>query len=205
MSRQFEWVKYPCVKQAVDFRPTKMHELLNVDMFQPFEFKGDIYHLNEDGCIRQSKMGWSNCDGDFITPPKVPDILTDIINNLDSILRFRLVDRVGIVKAIRALGPKYLLRVSPDDSLYLFSDLGEGVTFEDLFNWPADILKRTCTLYVPNGSPLKKDLLAITDDVLIKDVVWKGAVCSMFATAIDIDAYLKWCGNRGPIYERAMG
>lgn len=199
MPRQFE-----CVKQVVDFRPTKMHELLNVDMFQPFEFKGDIYHLNEDGRIRQSKVEWSNCGADITTFLDSPDILTDIINNLDSIRRFRVVDRVGIMKAIRALGPKYLLRVSPTDRLYLFSDLCEGVTFEELFDWPDDILRRTCTLYIPDGSPLKKDILAITNDALIKAVVWEGAVCSMFATAIDIDAYLEWCGNRGPFYERVL-
>lgn len=199
MSRQFE-----CVKQIVDFRPTKMHELLNVDMFQPFEFKGDVYHLNEDGRIRQNKVGWSDCEADITTFLDNPDILTDVINNLDSIRRFRVVDRVGIMKAIRALGPKYLLRVSPTDRLYLFSDLCEGITFEELFDWPDDILRRTCILYIPDGSPLKKDILAITNDVLIKGVVWKGAICSMFATAIDIDAYLEWCGNRGPFYERAM-
>ena len=45
---------------SVNPRPTRMHELLNVDRFQPFEFKDVMYYLDEVGRVRQPRcMEWS--------------------------------------------------------------------------------------------------------------------------------------------------
>lgn len=204
MSRQFEWVKYPCVKQVVDFRPTKMHELLNVDMFQPFEFKGDMYCLDEVGRVRQIEDSWSSTKESRVLLLKDPDILTAIINEPDKVWRTRVVDHVSIMRHLKALGMKYILRLPSLDDLYLFRSPKEGTSFEALFDWPSDILKKTCDLYVPTDSSLRKDLSVIIRGVFIKDLVWRGEACKLNSYALDIDEYLKRYGDTKPIYERVV-
>ena len=190
---------------SVNPRPTRMHELLNVDKFQPFEFKGVMYYLDEVGRVRQPRcMEWSTRGADYITPPEDPDILSAIINEPDLIWRTRIVDHVSIMKHLKALGMKYILRLPSLDDLYLFKNPKEGTSFEALFDWPSDILKKTCDLYVPTDSSLRKDLSVIIRGVFIKDLVWRGEACKLNSYALDIDEYLNRYGDTKPIYERVM-
>ena len=181
-----------------------MHELLNVDMFQPFEFKGDMYCLDEIGRVRQIEDSWSSTKESRVLLLKDPDILTAIINEPDKVWRTRVVDHVSIMKHLKALGMKYILRLPSLDDLYLFRSPKEGTSFEALFDWPSDILKKTCDLYVPTDSSLRKDLSTIIRGVFIKDLVWRGEACKLNSYALDIDEYLNRYGDTKPIYERVM-
>lgn len=185
-------------------RPTRMHELLDVDKFQPFEFKGAMYYLDEVGRVRQLEDSWSSTKESRVLLPEDPDILTAIINEPDKVWRTRIVDHVSIMKNLKALGMKYILRLPFFDDLCLFKSPKEGTSFKALFDRPADILKKTCDLYVPTDSSLRKDLSVIMRGVFIKDLVWRGEDCNPDSYALDIDEYLKRYGDTKPIYERIM-
>ena len=185
-------------------RPTRVHELLDVDRLQPFEFKGAMYYLDGVGRVWQIEDSWTSTKEFRALPPGYPDILTDLINEPDQIWRTRIVDHVSIMKHLKALGMKYILRLPSLDDLYLFKNPKEGTSFEALFDWPSDILKKTCDLYVPTDSSLRKDLSVILRGVFIKDLVWRGEACKLNSYALDIDEYLKRYGDTKPIYERIM-
>ena len=185
---------------SINPRPTRMHELLDVDRLQPFEFKGAMYYLDGVGRVRQIEDSWTSTK-EFRALPVDPDILTAIINEPDLIWRTRIVDHVSIMKHLKALGMKYILRLPSLEDLYLFKSPKEGTSFEALFDWPSDILRKTCDLYAPGDFLLSKDLSVIMGVVHLKDLVWMDKI---FSYAIDIDDYLERYGDNGPIYEKVL-
>ena len=199
-SRKSGWYPWGDVL-SINPRPTRMHELLDVDRFQPFEFRGDMYYTDGCGRVRQIDDSWTNTKETCVMPTIDPDVITDMLSNPEKILRTRIVDHVSIMKHLKALGMKYILRLPSLDDLYLFKNPKEGTSFEALFDWPSDILRKTCDLYVPDDSSLSKDLSVIMGGVHLKDLVWMDKI---FSYAIDIDDYLERHGDNGPIYEKVL-
>ena len=199
-SRKSGWYPWGDVL-SINPRPTRTHELLNVDRFQPFEFKDATYYLDEVGRVRQIEDSWASTKEFRTLLPEDPDILTAIINEPDKVWRTRIVDHVSIMKNLKALGMKYILRRPSLEGRYIFKAPEEDTAFEDLFDWPADILRKKCDLYVPGDSSLRKDLSVIMRGVPMKDLVWRDGT---FAYALDIDEYLKRYGDTKPIYERIL-
>ena len=189
---------------SINPRPTRMHELLDIDTFQPFEFKGTMYYLDGVGRVQKIEDSWTSTKEFRALPLVDPDILTAIINEPDKVWRTRIVDHVSIMRHLKALGMKYILRLPSLDDLYLFKSPKEGTSFEALFDWPSDILKKTCDLYVPTDSSLRKDLSIIMRGVFIDDLVWRGEACKFNSYALNIDEYLNKYGDTKPIYERIL-
>ena len=200
-SRKSGWYPWGDVL-SINPRPTRVHELLDVDGLQPFEFRGDMYYADGWGRVRQIDDSWTNTKETCVMPTIDPDVITDMLSNPDKILRTRIVNNAGIMKSFKTLGMKYLLCRHSRGGFYLFQDPVEGASFEALFDRPSGILKRTCDLYAPGDSSLGKDLLVIMGGVHLKDLVWMDKV--VFSYAIDIDDYLEKYGDNGPIYGKVL-
>lgn len=179
-------------------RPTRMHEILDVDTSQPFEFEGERYYLDEAGFVRHRCVKWSDYEVNIIERLEDSDILTAIINNPNSVHRSRLVDYVGIMEHLRALGMRYILEDSFKGSHYVFKAKTENITYEDLFNFPDGVLKNVCDLYIPKGSSLSQDISGIMCAVPMADMVWSGDSYPKYA--IDIDEYLRVHRDTEPFY-----
>ena len=199
-SRKSGWYPWGDVL-SINPRPTRVHELLDVDRLQPFEFRGDMYHTDGCGRVRQIDDSWTNTKETCVMPTIDPDVITDMLNNPDKILRTRVVDNVGIMKSFKTLGMRYLLCRPSLGGFYLFQDPVGGISFEKLCTLPPDTLKQACDLYVPGDSSLWKDLLVIMGGVRLKDLAWMDKILSY---AIDIDDYLERYGGNGPIYEKVL-
>ena len=181
-------------------RPTRMHELLDVDSFQPFEFEGERYYLDEGGFVRHVRMVWTDDAGGMNKPLEDAHILTAIINQPSSVRRSRVVDHVGIIKHLKALGMRYVLRASPGE-FYFFQTPASGSKLDELFDRPANVLNSACDLHVPGDSSMKRDLSTIMRGVPTADLAWDGGA---FAYAIDIEEYLRTYGDDKPFYEWAV-
>ena len=186
---------------SINPRPTRMHELLDIDTFQPFEFRGTMYYLDGVGRVQQIEDSWTSTKELRALPLVDPDILSAIINEPDLIWRTRIVDHVSIMRHLKALGMKYIFRRPSIDGIYLFQAPTEGTTLEDLFGWPSGTLKEKCDLYVPGDASLKRDLSIIICNIPFKEIAWRDGT---FSYAYDIDKYLKYHGDAKPIYERVM-
>ena len=189
-----------CKPSLSNPRPTRLHESLDMDTFQPFEFKGERYYLDEGGFVRHRCMEWADDEADMIKPLENAHILTAIINQPSSVRRSRVVDHVGIMKHLKALGMRYILRVLPEE-IYLFQTPARGSELDELFDRPDNVLKSACDLYVPGDSSMKRDLSNIMRGVPIADLAWDGGG---FGYAIDIEEYLRTYGDDKPFYEWAM-
>lgn len=189
-----------CKPSSNNPRPTRMHEILDMDTSQPFEFKGERYYLDEDGFVRHVRMVWTDDEDDINKPLEDAHILNAIINNPSSVRRSRVVDPVGIMRHLGALGMRYILRVPPEE-FYLFQTPARGSKFDELFDRPANVLKSACDLYVTEGSSMKRDLSIIIRGVPMADLAW---ACGALTYAIDIEEYLRIYGNDKPFYEWAI-
>lgn len=187
-----------CKPSSNNPRPTRMHEILDMDSFQPFEFEGERYYLDEDGFVRHRCMEWAVDEADMIKRLENAHILTAIINKPNSVRRSRVVDHVGIMEHLKALGMRYILRVGLTNEHYLFQDKPENVSYGDLFNWPPNILRKICGLYVPADSSLAHDLSTISRNIPMEAMIWIDGISTY---AIDIDNYLKEYGGTKPFYE----
>ena len=189
-----------CKPSLSNPRPTRMHEILDMDAFQPFEFEGERYYLDEAGFVRHRRMEWADDEADMIKPLENAHILTAILNQPSSVRRSRVVDHVGIMKHLKALGMRYALRASPGE-FYFFQTHASGSKLDELFDRPANVLKSACDLHVPGDSSMKRDLSTIMRGVPTADLAWDGGA---FAYAIDIEEYLRTYGDDKPFYEWAV-
>lgn len=180
-------------------RPTRMHEILDVDSFQPFEFEGERYYLDEDGFVRHTFSAWR--DGASIDE-RLGDIniLVGVVNHPNSVRRSRVVDHAGIMKHLKALGMRYILRVPPEE-FYLFQAPARGSKLDELFDRSDNVLKSSCDLHAPGDSSMKRDLSIIMRGVPTADLAWDGGA---LAYAIDIEEYLRVSGDDKPFYEWVM-